>query len=139
MIATYGLTHIALGVRDVERAFGFYHAVFGMELVYRDGDFLQAQTPGSRDVIVFERRPKTAGSSGGIAHFGFRLTRPEDIDDVVAAVERAGGKVQSRGEFCPGEPYVFFEDPDGYLVEIWHELPTPLDPPAPEAFAAPEP
>lgn len=26
------------------------------------------------------------------------------------------------------EPYLFFEDPDGYEVEIWHELPTPVDP-----------
>jgi hypothetical protein len=34
----------------------------------------------------------------------------------------------SQGEFCPGEPYVFFEDLDGYEVEIWYELPTPLDP-----------
>jgi hypothetical protein len=23
----------------------------------------------------------------------------------------------------PGEPYVFFEDPDGYEVEVWYELP----------------
>ena len=29
----------------------------------------------------------------------------------------------------PGEPYVFFTDPDGYEVEIWYELPTPVDPP----------
>jgi hypothetical protein len=43
-------------------------------------------------------------------------------------VRAAGGKITDHGEFCPGEPYVFFEDPDGYLVEIWHELPTPIDP-----------
>jgi hypothetical protein len=42
----------------------------------------------------------------------------------VRAVERAGGEILSRGAFCPGEPYVFCRDPD----EIWHELPTPLDP-----------
>jgi catechol 2,3-dioxygenase-like lactoylglutathione lyase family enzyme len=47
----------------------------------------------------------------------------------VSAVERAGGTVLDHGEFCPGEPYVFFRDPDGYEVEIWHELPTPVDPP----------
>jgi hypothetical protein len=28
----------------------------------------------------------------------------------------------------PGEPYVFFNDPDGYEVEIWYELRTPVDP-----------
>jgi hypothetical protein len=24
---------------------------------------------------------------------------------------------------------MFFKDPDGYEVEIWYELPTPVDPP----------
>ena len=56
MIRTFGLTHLALGVEDVERAFGFYESVFGMVAVYRNADFLQAQTPGAHDVLVFERR-----------------------------------------------------------------------------------
>jgi hypothetical protein len=43
-------------------------------------------------------------------------------------VERAGGTILRRGEFCPGEPYVFFHDLDGYEVEIWYEIPTPVDP-----------
>src|SRR5262245_787533 len=79
-IATFGLTHIALGVRDVERAFAFYDRVFGMVAVYRGDGFLQAQTPGARDVIVFETAAKSLGKSGGIAHFGFRLMDPASID-----------------------------------------------------------
>jgi catechol 2,3-dioxygenase-like lactoylglutathione lyase family enzyme len=136
MIRTYGLTHIALAVRDAERSLRFYQQVFGVVPVYRENGFIQAQTPGSRDVLVFEEKAGRTGKGGGIAHFGFRLVRPEDIDTAVEAVEQAGGKVLSRGEFCPGEPYVFFEDPDGYEVEIWHELPTPVDPPTPAPPAA---
>ena len=45
------------------------------------------------------------------------------------AVRAAGGTVIERGEFVPGEPYLFATDPDGYLVEIWYERPTPVDPP----------
>ena len=66
---------------------------------------------------------------GGIAHFGFRLVDPADIEAAVAAIVEAGGKIISNGEFVAGEPYVFFTDPDGYEVEIWYELPTPVDPP----------
>jgi len=128
MIRTRGLTHIALAVRDVERSFRFYEQVFGAVAVYRQDGFLQAQTPRSWDVLVFEERDVPAVSAGGIAHFGFRLVHPEDIDAAVHAVEQAGGTILSRGEFCPGEPYLFFTDPDGYEVEIWHELPTPVDP-----------
>jgi predicted enzyme related to lactoylglutathione lyase len=47
-----------------------------------------------------------------------------DIDRAATAIEKAGGKILHRGEFCPGEPYVFFTDPDGYEVEVWYELPT---------------
>jgi catechol 2,3-dioxygenase-like lactoylglutathione lyase family enzyme len=63
----------------------------------------------------------TSGAPGGIIHFGFRLTRPEDIDAAVAAVESAGGTVTSRGEFGLGLPYAFVRDPDGFEFEIWFE------------------
>jgi catechol 2,3-dioxygenase-like lactoylglutathione lyase family enzyme len=133
MIHTHGLTHIALAVRDAERALGFYQAVFGVVAVYRQEGVIQAQTPGSRDVLVFDEQAPRPGHAGGIAHFGFRLVNPADIHLAVQAVERAGGTSLSQGEFCPGEPYVFFTDLDGYEVEIWYELPTPIDPPERQA------
>jgi catechol 2,3-dioxygenase-like lactoylglutathione lyase family enzyme len=127
MVRTYGLTHIALAVRDVDVSMRFYHEVLGAVEVYRQAGFIQAQTPGSRDVLVFEEDAARAGPAGGIAHFGFRLTDPADIDSAIAAVEKAGGRIREHGEFIPGEPYVFFYDPDGYEVEIWYELPTAMD------------
>ncbi len=127
-VKTHGLTHIALAVRDPERSLRFYQAVFGAVAVYRQPGFIQAQTPGSRDVLVFEKSAKNVGKRGGIAHFGFRLTKPSDIVRARAAVVSAGGTITGTGDFCPGEPYVFFTDPDGYEVEIWYELPTPVDP-----------
>jgi len=132
MVRTYGLTHIALAVRDAERAFQFYQRVFGALAVYCEAGFIQAQTPGSRDVLVFDEKRSPSRGTGGIAHFGFRLIDPADISTAVQAVEQAGGTILDQGEFCPGEPYVFFTDPDGYEVEIWHELATPVDP-APRA------
>lgn len=127
-VATYGLTHIALRVRDPARAFSFYRAVLGVVAVYKSADFIQAQTPGTRDVLVFERAKRGAGKPGGIAHFGFRLKRATDIGRARDAVTAAGGVITDTGEFVPGEPYVFFKDPDGYLVEIWYEIPTSADP-----------
>jgi len=130
-IKTHGLTHVALAVRDPQRSMRFYQDVVGAVAVYESDDFVQMQTPGSRDVIVFERKPRLAGKSGGVVHFGFRLQRPEDIQHAEDVVRKAGGTIKERGEFVPGEPYVYFNDPDGYEVEIWYEIPTKLDPTSP--------
>lgn len=132
MINTYGLTHIAVAVKNIDRASAFYRAVFGAIEVYRGDAFVQLQTPGTRDVLVFEERdPANVGKSGGVAHFGFRLQNPDDIGAAAAAVVAAGGTVKEQGEFVPGEPYLFATDPDGYEIEIWFEIPTPVDPPVP--------
>jgi catechol 2,3-dioxygenase-like lactoylglutathione lyase family enzyme len=128
MVPTFGLTHVALAVRDVERSSRFYRDVFGAMEVYRQRGFAQLQTPGARDVLVLEEDPDRAGPGGGIAHFGFRLRSPADIGAARRAVEAAGGRVREQGEFVPGEPYLFALDPDGYEIEIWYELPTPVDP-----------
>jgi catechol 2,3-dioxygenase-like lactoylglutathione lyase family enzyme len=129
MINTYGLTHVAAAVSDLDRTARFYREVFGCVEVYRGDDFVQLQTPGTRDVLVFERRdPEKVGKSGGIAHFGFRLRDPKDIDAAADAITRAGGAVKEQGEFVPGEPYVFASDPDGYEIEVWFEIPTAVDP-----------
>ena len=133
MITTHGMTHVALAVKDPERSLRFYQDIVGAIAVYREEDSIQAQTPGSHDVLVFERSPERAGLAGGVAHFGFRLVEPIDVQAGAALIERAGGKVLRQGEFCPGAPFLFFLDPDGYEVEIWYEAPTPVDPPAPVA------
>jgi len=121
VIETYGLTHLALAVRDVERAYLFYQQVFGVEAYFREEGRIHVRTPGCHDVITFDQQGHGPGARGGVIHFGFRLHRLEDIDAAIQEVERAGGEVLSRGEFSPGFPYAYVADPDGYEVEIWFE------------------
>lgn len=92
MVKTYGLTHVAVAVRNLDRTESFYAAILGAK------------------------------------HLGFRLTKEKDIDAARAAVKKAGGTITGTGEFIPGEPYLFATDPDGYTIEIWYEIPTPVDP-----------
>jgi catechol 2,3-dioxygenase-like lactoylglutathione lyase family enzyme len=122
MVRTLGLTHIAIAVRDLDRAFRFYEQAFGVREVYRDAGQIQFNTPGSNDVFVLEHDPARAGEAGGISHFGFRLVAPDDIDAAVEEVVAAGATLVERGEFTAGEPYAFVTDPDGYSIEIWFEV-----------------
>lgn len=119
MIKTLGLTHIALPVKDVKRASAFYKKVFGVKEMYKESQFIQVQTPGSKDIIVFTKA-KSVGANRGF-HFGFRLPKPSAMNSIIKTIKNAGGKIKETGEFIPGEPYVFFYDPDGYEVEIWFE------------------
>ena len=121
MVQTYGLTHIGLAVKDPERSFRFYREVFGAREVWRGPGSIQVTTPGNHDVIVFEEAKANRGKMAGVTHFGFRLIDPKDIDDAARAIERAGGNILEKGEFVPGEPYIFASDPDGYTIEIWYE------------------
>ena len=120
---TYGLTHLAIAVRDVDRTMKFYQNIFDMQTMYHENGFIQLTTPGCNDILVFEEKTgRLIGQTGGIAHFGFRLKNPTDIDDIVNKVIIAGGTIIKKGEFIPGSPYVFFKDLDGYEIEVWYEL-----------------
>jgi catechol 2,3-dioxygenase-like lactoylglutathione lyase family enzyme len=120
---TYGLTHLAISVKDIERTMRFYTSVFEMAVMYHEKDMVQLTTPGCNDILVFQADLNDSTCKpGGIAHFGFRLRDPKDIEALTEKVVRAGGIIKDRGKFVPGSPYIFFLDPDGYEVEIWYEL-----------------
>lgn len=122
VIKTEGLRHIHLAVRDIHRALAFYKDVFGMEEQFWAGDdMVFIGTPGGGDTITLNQDPELvdrAGDNGGIGHFGFNLLDKRDLDDAIAQVEAAGGRLDNRGEHEPGMPYAYCRDPDGYLFEL---------------------
>jgi len=122
MIRTRGLYHIHLVVRELRRSIGFYESVFGMTEQFRDGPkMVFLRTPGSEDLITLNEDPDQvalAGDNGGVAHFGFKLADEADLDDAIAEIEAAGGRLVERGEHGDGHPFAYFEDPDGYLIEL---------------------
>ena len=120
VIRSRGLNHINLNVRDLSRSLRFYQDAFGLVVRFREGDdmvFIGAE--GEHDLITLHQvggNEPVAG--GGVSHFGFGFDRGEPWDAVIAQIERAGGKLRNRGEHEPGQPFAYFYDPDGYLIEI---------------------
>ncbi len=121
MIKTHGLSHLHLAVRDVERSLEFYQGVFGMEVSFRVGSTMVfLRTPGAKDTFTLRQvdAEEPVGPGGGFGHFGFRLEDKGGLDAAIADVEAAGGKLISRGEHGPGQPYAYCSDPDGYVIEL---------------------
>jgi catechol 2,3-dioxygenase len=122
VIETEGLTHIHLVVSDLDRSLRFYQSAFGMEEMYRDGPHMVfLRTPGSRDTITLNAGPDErarAGVAGGVGHFGFRRKDRENLDDAIATIEAAGGRLVERGEHRPGVAFAYVTDPDGNLIEL---------------------
>ena len=77
---------------------------------------------GHGERAASEKGDPLEGKTAGISHFGFRLKNAKDIDAAAEVILSAGGTIIDKGEFMTGEPYLFFEDPDGYPVEVWYEL-----------------
>ena len=120
MVRTYGLTHINLVVRDVARSLRFYGQVFGVEEYGRTDGLVHTRTPGCHDVITFDEHSAGAGESRGIAHFGFRLVSPGDIDAASTTSSALAANCCAEANSAR-YPYAYVHDPDGYEVEIWHE------------------
>jgi catechol 2,3-dioxygenase-like lactoylglutathione lyase family enzyme len=121
MTATFGISHIAMKVSDLDRAVRFYERAFGTREYFRAERTAQVLGPGPADVIAFELAPEGAAAPGGLIHFGLRLTGPDALDGVLERVLAAGGTLKQRGDFGNDQPFAFVLDPDGYEIEIWHE------------------
>ena len=119
MIETQGLTHIHLFVADLDRSLRFYHEVFGLEEMSRDGPkMVFLRPPNSSDTITLNEVPEKAGKAGGVDHFGFRLVDKGELDRAIEEVESAGGRLLERGEHAPRTPYAYVADPNGYTIEL---------------------
>jgi len=140
MINSRGIFHTHLVVKDRERSLRFYSGLFGMQKSpeYEDGDLIFLHTPGSRDLLVLnpsgtagypggcakeiERERGLAGVQGGASHFGVMLATQEDFETAIEAAPTFGGKLVTRCEHGGAFRHAYIADPDGYVVEIVHEM-----------------
>jgi len=120
MIKSRGLNHINLNVRDIKRSLKFYKEAFGLQVDFWQGKAMVfLSSPGARDMITLcQAGRKDQVGPAGVSHFGFGLAENGRFDDWIKQVEGAGGKLLSRGEHAPGFPFAYFQDPDGYVIEL---------------------
>jgi len=115
-----GFNHLHLNVRDLARSIRFYKEAFGLKVGFSAGPELIFMVPeeGEHSLALHLVKPdEPVGMAGGFQHFGFKLD-VSDHDRVIKQVERAGGKLVSRGKHGGQFPYAYVSDPDGYVIEL---------------------
>ncbi len=133
---------ITLGVEDLERALRFYRDGLGWPTRgitgtaftggegQADGAVVMFELEGGLMLALYPRSElakdagvdpqRTAGWGHSIGHF---VGSREEVDELLALAERAGGQVTGPPYERPWPIYSgYFSDPDGHLWEVIHSL-----------------
>jgi catechol 2,3-dioxygenase-like lactoylglutathione lyase family enzyme len=124
------LTHLALGVRDLDRTIAFYRKHVGLEVVHERNDggmrvvWLGEAVTDVDFVLVLLQTSGPPAGQGNLQHLGFAVASRAEVD-AAAAAARAEGILAVEpiyagpivGYFC------IVEDPDGNQVEFSHGQP----------------
>jgi len=123
------LTHIALGVRNLERTIAFYEKHVGLRVAHERDDgnrvvWLAESEGDFHFVLVLFEVTEAQRGSGTLQHLGYAVASRDEVDRAAAA-GRADGIVVVEpvyagpivGYFC------ILEDPDGNRVEFSYGQP----------------
>ena len=116
------LRHVAIVVRDLEKATRFYEQVFEMKRAFEVKNTAIYLTDGTMNLavlnydVVNRQGSQTADGRLGIHHLGFRV---EDMKETQAQIEAQGGSYA----FDLGDPKGMnferkFLDPEGMIFDI---------------------
>lgn len=112
------LNHLALAVRDQDRAIAFYARYFGFDPAsarrYPDGVVIVRDADGFSLALGVDAGPSRAP---GFPHFGFEVASPEEARRLKALVVVDGVELVEEEDSAT---YVGFKclDPDAHVVEV---------------------
>jgi predicted enzyme related to lactoylglutathione lyase len=121
------VVHFEIPADDVERAKGFYGAVFGWQL--------QTMSMGEGEYTIVMTTPvdeqsqqptEPGGINGGMMQRTTELSSPiitidvEEIDQALKEIEAEGGSTVTPRTPIPGMgAFAYFKDPEGNIMGLW--------------------
>ncbi len=139
------LGHVVLKVRDLARSEAFYTDVVGLAVTGRLPGrmvfFVVPGSPASHDFAIWQVGADAPGpprSAVGLFHVAWQVDAPEDLETLHRALRAKG--VPVHGTMDHGANLsVYFEDPDGHVLEFTFEKPRETWPAGRNPFAGREP
>ncbi|MEZ2660463.1 catechol 2,3-dioxygenase [Aneurinibacillus aneurinilyticus] len=134
------LGRVELRVMDLEKSVDYYTRIIGLEETGRDEGrvYLKAWDEYDHHSVILQQ-----ADSAGMDHFGFKVKRLEDLDELEKKAEYFGVFTNrlSYGTRLGEGQAVRLELPTGHFVELYHEiehLGTPMGTLNPHPFPEPE-
>lgn len=114
-----GFCELTLQARDLAALEAFYTDHVGLACLTRDGDRVWLQVGRHARLGLWSPGPKEFGDEGGAhVHFAFSVD-PGGLDALHARLDGTGVQVRGPVEHPGGDRSIYFEDPEGNVVEAW--------------------
>jgi uncharacterized protein len=110
----HSIDYIELAVTDVAEAKRFYGAAFGWRFNDYGDDYAGIQGEG-REVGGFRQDAKVKAGGPLVVLFS------QDLEDTLARVKKAGGRIAKEPFSFPGGRRFHFKDPSGNELAVWSE------------------
>ena len=127
------VVHFEIPADDLDRAKGFYGAVFGWELQTAPMDGGEYTSVRTTDVDEETQLPTEPGAINGgmfVRSEGLSVTSPvitidvDGIDDALKQIEAEGGATVTPRTAIPGMgAFAYFKDPEGNVLGLWETTP----------------
>lgn len=116
---TRGFCELTLEARDPEALAAFYSEVFGWEQLSSQPDRIWLGCGERSRLGLWSQGAKEFGDEGG-RHVHFALSvHPGHLDELVRELSRRRVRHEGPVEHDGGDRSVYFEDPEGNVVEAW--------------------
>ena len=124
------LTHVAFGVRDLDRTIAFYRKHVRLHVVHEREEhgsrvvWLGERTEDPTFVLVFFEVPGDTSGPSPLQHLGFALSSRDDVNAAADAARSDGILLLEPAYAGPIVGYFcIVRDPDGIQVEFSHGQP----------------
>lgn len=111
--------HVHVGVADLDASIAFYSGLFGSAPSVTKSDYAKWMLEDPRVNFAISQK---CGAAKGIEHLGLQVEQPDELAEVYARLEQAGGPVLEEGAttccYARSEKS-WIADPDGVVWEAF--------------------